>query len=161
LQTHPVTTYYVFQFLHITGVILLVGNITVTAVWKVFANRSEDAAIIAFGQRLVTGTDFGLTIPGIVLTIVGGYGVLWMMGYSLFEPAWLLWSQILFVSAGAIWLFILVPIQVKQARIAKSFEPGGVVSDEYRTLSRRWITWGLISTVPLVIILWLMVAKPG
>jgi len=155
------TSYYVFQFLHITGVILLVGNITVTAVWKVFANRSNDATIIAFGQRLVTGTDFGLTIPGIALTIIGGYGVLWVLGYSLFEPAWLLWSQILFVSAGCIWLFILVPIQIRQAHIASAFERTGEVSDEYRRLSRRWITWGLISTIPLVIVLWLMIAKPA
>lgn len=155
------TTYYVFQFLHIAGVILLVGNITVTAVWKVFANRTQDATIIAFGQRLVTGTDFGLTIPGIALTIIGGYGTMWMLGYPLFDDAWLIWSQILFIAAGLIWLGILVPIQVRQARIARTFESVGGVTDEYRALSRRWIVWGLISTVPLVIVLWLMVAKPG
>lgn len=154
------TVYYVFQFLHITGVILLVGNITVTAVWKVFANRTQDATIIAFGQRLVTGTDFGLTIPGIVLTIVGGYGSMWVIGYPLFDEAWLIWSQVLFVLAGLIWLGILVPIQIRQARIANAFDPATGVTEEYRVLSRRWITWGSISTVPLVVVLWLMVAKP-
>lgn len=155
------TDYYIFKFLHYTGVILLVGNITVTAVWKVFANRSQDPVIIAFGQRLVTGTDFGLTIPGIVLTMVGGYGAVWLLGYSLAEPAWLLWSQVLFVLAGLIWLCILVPIQVRQARLARAFAGGGTVSEEYRRLSRRWIGWGLVSTVPLVAVMWLMVAKPG
>ncbi|MGB3807982.1 MAG: DUF2269 domain-containing protein [Erythrobacter sp.] len=154
------TAYYAFQFLHITGVILLVGNITVTAIWKVFANRTNDARIIAFGQRLVTGTDFGVTIPGILLTLIGGYGALFAIGYPLFDDAWLVWSQVLFVLAGLIWLCILVPIQVRQARIAREFEASGAVSAEYRRLSRRWITWGLISTVPLMIVLWLMVAKP-
>jgi uncharacterized membrane protein len=154
------TAYYTLLFVHYTGVILLVGNITVTAVWKVFANRTGDARIIAFGQRLVTGTDFGLTIPGIALTMAGGYGVAILMGYPLFEDLWLIASQTLFVLAGLIWLGILVPIQVKQARIARTFENGGEVSDEYRALSRRWITWGLISTVPMVAVLWLMVAKP-
>ena len=131
-----------------------------TAVWKVFADRNGDWRIIQFGQRLVTGTDFGLTIPGIILTMVGGYGSLWVLGYSLLEPAWLLWSQIMFVVAGFIWLFILVPIQIKQARLANAWTDQSGVSAEYRTLSRRWITWGLISTVPLCIVLWLMVAKP-
>jgi uncharacterized membrane protein len=154
------TAYYTLLFVHYTGVILLVGNITVTAVWKVFANRTGDARIIAFGQRLVTGTDFGLTIPGIVLTMVGGYGCAWLMGYPLFEDMWLIASQILFVVAGLIWLGILVPIQVRQARLAREFGDGGEVSDEYRALSRRWITWGLISTVPMVAVLWLMVVKP-
>lgn len=152
---------YTFKFLHYLGVILLAGNITVTAVWKVFADRNGDWRLVAFGQRMVTGTDFGLTIPGIILTMVGGYGSLWVMGYSLHEPAWLLWSQIMFVLAGIIWLFILVPIQIEQARIARGFTEVEGITDEYRSLSRRWITWGLISTIPLTAVLWLMVAKPG
>jgi len=152
--------YYVLLFIHLTGVVLLLGNITVTAVWKVFANRTDDPRIIAFGQRLVTGTDFGLTIPGIVLTMIGGYGCALVMGYPLFEDSWLIASQILFVLAGVIWLGILVPVQIRQAKLARGFADGGAISAEYRALSRRWITWGLISTVPLVIVLWLMVTKP-
>lgn len=152
--------YYTFKTLHYLGVILLAGNITVTAVWKVFADRNGDWRIVRFGQNLVTGTDFGLTIPGIILTMVGGYGSAWMMGYSPFEPLWLVWSQVMFVLAGMIWLFILVPIQIRQARLANTWESQDDLSEEYRELSRRWITWGLISTVPLCAILWLMVAKP-
>lgn len=139
---------------------MLAGNITVTAVWKVFADRNGDWRIVQFGQRLVTGTDFGLTIPGIILTMTGGYGTLWVMGYKLTEPAWLLWSQIMFAAAGIIWLFILVPIQIKQARLANAFTSQEGITAEYKRLSRRWITWGLISTVPLCVVLWLMVAKP-
>lgn len=151
---------YTFKTVHYLGIILLAGNITVTAVWKVFADRNGDWRIVQFGQNLVTGTDFGLTIPGIILTMVGGYGSLWVMGYSLFEPAWLLWSQVMFVLAGMIWLFILVPIQIRQARLANTWTSQDDLTDEYRSLSRRWITWGLISTVPLCVVLWLMVAKP-
>ena len=133
---------YTFKFLHYLGVILLAGNITVTAVWKVFADRNGDWRIVQFGQNLVTGTDFGLTIPGILLTMIGGYGSLWVLGYSLFEPACLLWSQIMFILAGIIWLFILVPIQVRQARLANEWTQQNHLTDEYRRLSRRWITWG-------------------
>ena len=152
--------FYTFKYLHYLGIILLAGNITVTAVWKVFADRNGDWRIIAFGQRMVTGTDFGLTIPGIALTMVGRYGAVWVMGYSLIEPFWLLWSQIMFVAAGIIWLFILVPVQIKQARLASAFTETTGVTEEYRALSRRWITWGIISTLPLCVALWLMVAKP-
>jgi len=66
----------------------------------------------------------------------------------------------MFVVAGCIWLFILVPIQIRQARISNSWTDQADVSEEYRQLSQRWITWGLISTVPLCVVLWLMVAKP-
>lgn len=151
---------FVLKFVHYLGFILLVGNITVTAVWKVFANRTGDPRIVAFGQRLVTGTDFGLTIPGIILTMIGGYGLIYVAGHSVTATPWLVWSQIFFILAGLIWLGILVPIQVKQHRMANQFANGEVIPEEYHRLSARWILWGLISTVPLVAVLWLMIAKP-
>ena len=49
--------YATFKFLHVLGAIILVGNVTVTAVGKVFADRTHDARVVAFGQRLVTITD--------------------------------------------------------------------------------------------------------
>ncbi|WP_017672071.1 DUF2269 family protein [Blastomonas sp. AAP53] len=154
------TAFAVYKFAHILGIILLVGNITVTAVWKVFADRTRDASIVAFGQRMVTGTDFGLTVPGIVLTIVGGYGAMFEARYDFPGPAWLLWSQVSFIAAGVIWLGLLIPIQVKQARMAREFA-GGEISAEYRQLARRWLVWGLVATVPLVSALYFMIDKPG
>lgn len=155
------TSYYIFKYLHIFGIVLLMGNVTVTAVWKVFADRSKDWRIIRFGQSMVTGTDFGLTIPGIILTMVGGYGLIWAGEYSLIEPAWLLWSQIMFAIAGTIWLGILVPVQIKQARMAKAFDGEASLTPRYRRLSWIWIIWGLISFVPLMAAMYLMIAKPG
>lgn len=152
--------YELFKFVHVTGIIMLLGNITATAIWKFFADRTGDARIIGFAQRLVTITDWSLTFWGIVLTIIGGYGALWVAGISAFGERWLVWSQGLFVVAGLIWLGLLVPIQVRQARAAKAFADGGAVPEAYRRDSRRWIVWGLVGTVPLVAATWLMVAKP-
>ncbi len=153
--------YDVLKFLHITGIVMLMGNITATAIWKVFADRTGDARIIGFAQRLVTYTDWMLTFWGIVLTIGGGYGAAYVGRYDLFGDRWLVWSQALFVIAGLIWLGLLVPIQVRQARVAKAFAGGGEVPEGYRRDSRAWIVWGLVATVPLVAATWLMVAKPA
>jgi len=155
------TAFNLYKFAHLLGLVLLLGNITVTAVWKVFADRTRDAGIVGFGQRMVTGTDFGLTAPGIVLTIVGGYGAMFEARYDFPGPAWLLWSQLCFIAAGIIWLGLLIPIQVRQARMARGFERGGEVTAEYRRLARQWLVWGLIATVPLVAALYFMIAKPG
>ena len=150
-----------FKFAHILGIVLLLGNITVTAVWKVFADRTSDAGIIAFGQRMVTGTDFGLTLPGIVLTIIGGYGAMYEARYDFPGPAWLMYSQLCFVAAGVVWMGVLIPIQVRQARMARQFASVGQIPVEYRAMSRRWLAWGLIATVPLIAALYFMIAKPG
>lgn len=161
MQGGAMTTFAIYKFAHVLGIILLLGNITVTAVWKVFADRTRDASIIGFGQRMVTGTDFGLTVPGIVLTIIGGYGAMYEARYDFPGPAWLLWSQICFVAAGVIWLGLLIPIQVRQAHMAKAFEHGAPVPEGYRALARQWLVWGLIATVPLVAALYFMLDKPG
>ncbi|MEM1400054.1 MAG: DUF2269 domain-containing protein [Pseudomonadota bacterium] len=151
-------TYELAKFLHITGVAMLMGNITVTAIWKFFADRDGRPAVLGFAQKLITYTDWSMTFWGVVLIMGSGYYMAYHAGIPLLE-GWLLWSQILFFLAGFIWLLLIVPIQIKQARMAKSFAPNDVGSD-YRTLSKRWLTWGLISTVPLVIVTWLMIAQP-
>lgn len=150
--------YDIAKFLHVTGVAMLMGNITVTAIWKFFADRDGHPKVLSFAQKLVTYTDWSMTFWGVVLIMGGGYYMAFTARYPLTE-SWLLWSQICFVLAGSIWLFVIVPIQIKQARLAKEFLPDDV-GDEYRSLSTRWMIWGLISTAPLVVATWLMVVKP-
>ncbi len=152
--------YEILKFLHITGVVMLVGNVTATAIWKFFADRTGEARIIAFAQKLVTYTDWSLTFWGILLTVGGGYGMAWLAGLDLFGTPWLLWTQVMFVASGAIWAGLLVPAQIRQARLAKGFAGGGEVPEAYWRDARRWLFWGLVGTVPLVAAVWLMVAKP-
>ena len=56
--------YTVFKVLHLFGVILFLGNIIVTALWKSLADRTGDLRIIAYAQRLVTVTDWVFTTGG-------------------------------------------------------------------------------------------------
>lgn len=150
--------YEIAKFLHLTGVAMLMGNITVTAIWKFFADRDGRPEVLAFAQKLVTYTDWSMTLWGALLIMGGGYFMVVWAGFPITQ-GWLLWSQILFVAAGLIWLLLIVPIQIKQARLARAFASEGV-GEEYRALSKRWLLWGLVSTLPLLIATWLMVAKP-
>jgi uncharacterized membrane protein len=150
--------YLVWKFLHITGVVMLMGNITVTAIWKYFADRDGRPQVLGFAQKLITYTDWSMTLWGVILTMAGGYGLA-MEGQFDLTSGWLLWAQICFVAAGLIWMGLIVPIQIRAARLARQFGEDGV-SEEYKALSRKWIFWGLVSTVPLLAALWLMIARP-
>jgi uncharacterized membrane protein len=77
-------TYSAYKILHIVGAVLLIGNVTVAAFWKVMADRTRDARLIAHAQLLVTWADWFFTLNGIVLTIVGGYGAALVTGFDLF-----------------------------------------------------------------------------
>jgi uncharacterized membrane protein len=152
--------YAFFKSLHILGFVLMAGNVTVTALWKVFADRTSKTQIIGFAQWLVTVTDFSFTLTGGFLMVIGGYGAAYVGHLSLFQTPWLVLGQIMLALAGAVWLGILVPIQIRQARCAQDFAIIGEVPEHYRKDSRTWLVWGLLSTVPLLAGLYWMVAKP-
>jgi uncharacterized membrane protein len=152
--------YATLKALHVLGVVVLVGNVTVTAFWKVFADRTRDPRLIAHAQHMVTVTDWVFTLGGILLIYGSGFAAAWVGGMDPFAPGWLLWGQVLFAVSGVIWLGILVPAQIRQARLARGFAAGGPIPAAYLRDGRRWLFWGIVATVPLVGAIWVMVTKP-
>jgi uncharacterized membrane protein len=50
-------TYEFFKMVHVLGIVIFLGNIIVTGVWKYRADATSRPEVIAFAQRLVTLTD--------------------------------------------------------------------------------------------------------
>lgn len=153
-------SYSALKMLHIVGVILLVGNVTITASWKVYADFSRDPRIIAHAQRSVAWADWLWTLMGITFVSVGGYGAAWLQGIPLFADFWMIAGQALFLVSGLIWLGLIVPIQAKQGKAAREFAVSGVIPAEYWRLANWWMIWGVVATIPLLAAIWVMVAKP-
>lgn len=152
--------YETAKFIHVIGVIVLVGNVTATAIWKFFADRSGDAKIIGFSQRLVTVTDWSLTLWGVIFTVVGGYSAAVIGRMSLLSDRWLVVGQILFLVSGLMWLTMLIPLQVRLARTARQLKDGEPIPEDYAAASRAWFAVGVAATVPLIAAIWVMIAKP-
>ncbi len=151
--------YGFLKFIHLLGIVLLLGNVTVTSIWKVFADRTRDPRTIAFAQKMVAGTDWSLTLSGIGLTIAGGYGMALFARMPLLENGWLLYGQLAFLVSGAVWLGILLPLQIRQGAIARALASSLAVPEEYLALGRQWLFWGVVATVPLVASMWIMILK--
>jgi uncharacterized membrane protein len=146
--------------LHLLGVVIFLGNIVVTAVWKMLADRTRDPAVVAYAQRLVTVTDIAFTATGAALILVAGQVMAEDFG-GIFGPLWLTVGWSLFVASGVIWLAILVPIQVMQSRLARTFRDGTEIPERYWRLSRLWAVVGTVATVLPLANLYFMVFKPG
>lgn len=146
--------------LHILGVVLFLGNLIVTAVWKTLADRTKNPPVVAYGQRLVTVTDLAFTATGAALIIVAGQVMAQDYGGVFSGPAWLTWGWSLFIASGVIWLTVLIPIEVLQARLARGFRDGGIIPERYWRLSRLWAIFGVIATILPLVTLYLMVVKP-
>lgn len=151
-------SYQLLKSLHLFGVVLFFGNIVITAAWKAAADQSRNATIIAYAQRLVTITDIVFTAPGAVLILVTG---LLMAGShaAVLETYWLRWGVALFVLSGLVWLLLLLPIQYRQARLARRFGEEGIAPSYWR-LARLWAVFGTIATLLPLANLYFMVFKP-
>jgi uncharacterized membrane protein len=153
-------THLAFKVVHIFGVVLFLGNIIVTGVWKVLADRTRDPRTIAYVQHLVTLTDWVFTLGGVILILIGAYGMVWTGGLDPLGPLWLIAGQSMFIASGMIWAAILIPVQIAQARLARGFDNGGPIPERYWHLGRRWILWGTIATLLPLANLYFMVVKP-
>jgi uncharacterized membrane protein len=151
--------YNVFKIIHLLGVVLFLGNIIVTGVWKALADRTRDPRVIAYAQRLVTLTDWIFTAGGAALILIGAYGMAAAANLDL-RQTWLLWGQGLFILSGIVWILVLIPTQIVQARLARAFAADHAVPESYWRYSRRWYFWGTLATVVPLGNLYFMVFKP-
>jgi uncharacterized membrane protein len=83
-----------------------------------------------------------------------------MVGWPLTTP-WLALSIALFIVTGLCWLPV-VWLQLQMARMAKqAAEQGGVLPDAYRRYARWWEALGYPAFVAMLVVFYLMVAKPA
>jgi uncharacterized membrane protein len=124
------------------------------------ADKTRNPSVIAFAQRQVTLTDFVFTAPGALLAILAGDSMAYSSMTDTWNIQWLTWGRSLFIASGIIWITVLIPTQIKQARMARNFENAKSIPNEYWNLSNRWNIFGAIAVLlPLINIYW-MVFKP-
>ena len=151
--------YELLKSVHIFGVTIFLGNIIVTAIWKMLADRTRSPAIVAYAQRLVTITDFAFTAVGVLLILITGRMMASRFG-EISDVLWLSWGWGLFIASGLIWAFILIPVQIKQAKLAKDFSTKEEIPNNYWALSKCWAIFGIIATMLPLANLYFMVFKP-
>lgn len=147
------------KFLHILGVVLFVGNIVVSAVWKVLADRTGDLAVIRYATRTVNLTDIFFTFGGIVILLGAGHAIAPEYG-GVAANRWILWSYILLIASGLIWALVLLPVQIGQTRLLNKLGSQDSIPDRYWKLATLWAVAGTVASVLPVIAIYLMVAKP-
>lgn len=152
-------SYTVLKSLHLLGAVIFLGNIIVTAWWKATADRTLNPLVIAYAQRQVTLTDFVFTAVGVSLLGGSGYAMA-LTGPWSFGAIWITLGQALFLATGVVWIGVLIPVQVAQARMARSFTAYTQISQRYRRLSMLWMGFGSLAVLMPLIAFFLMIFKP-
>lgn len=153
-------TYLWLKVVHLFGVVIFLGNIIVTGWWKNMADMTKNPQIIAYAQRQVTLTDFIFTGGGVLILLVAGMANVYIHDMS-YSAKWLGHGMAIFLVSGVIWGTILIPVQIKQAKMAKTFALSGVIPDSYWKLCTTWNIFGLLATLIPLANLYFMVFKPN
>ena len=152
--------YLWLKAIHLLGVVLFLGNIIITGWWKAMADNTRNPQIIAFAQRQVTLTDYVFTAGGAAILLLAGMANVGMHHMPM-SAKWLSQGMLMFTLSGIIWVAVLIPVQIKQAKLAKEFSITGVIPEIYWMLCKRWNIFGAIAVLLPVINLYWMVFKPA
>ncbi len=152
--------YLALKTVHLMGVVLFLGNLIVSAYWKIRADQTRDLRFIAFAYKEVVRSDYYFTIPGASLILGGGCGMVWFIGYPFFQLPWLFLSAILLLTSGLIWATVLAPCQRKMLRLAEEGLATGRLDPRLDRLSRVWYLVGSAATVLPLIAGFLMITQP-
>ena len=151
--------YITLKWLHILSSTLLFGTGLGSAFYMFFASRTRDPRVVAAVVKYVVVADWLFTATTVVFQPLSGYFLAKMAGFPLGSP-WIVWSFVLYFVAGACWLPV-VWIQMRMRDMArKAMKDGTELPYTYWRYLRIWVALGVVAFVSLVIVFYLMVAKP-
>ena len=153
------TLYFLVKYLHVLGAIVILGTGTGIAFFMLMAHRSHDAAFIARTAATVVIADKIFTLTAVLLQPVSG-GLLMMLSATDISERWLLTSLALYAVAGMFWVPVVF-MQMEMRDLAQAAAAKGhALPPRYYALFRRWFLFGIPGFGSVMIILWLMIAKP-
>jgi uncharacterized membrane protein len=144
------------KWLHVLAAIVAIGANVTYGIWIARASRNPDA-VLPFTLRGIKLIDDRLANPAYGALLVTGLLMVFTSGLSLTTP-WLLTSLILYVVAILVGLLGYTPTLRRQIQLLDS---DGVQSPGYQAAARRGTTLGIVLAVLVVVIVFLMVVKPG
>ena len=152
--------YLIVKWLHILSSTLLFGTGLGSAFYMFFASLTRDPRVVATVVRYVVIADYAFTTPTIILQPVTGLYLIHLAGFPL-SSTWIAGSIALYFLAGACWLPV-VWMQIKMRDMAIAANASGTeLPQRYWKFLKWWVALGIVAFVALVVVFYLMVAKPA
>lgn len=153
------SAYFALKLVHILSAAVLAGTGFGIAFFKWIVDRTGNITAIRIVSEKVVLADWAFTLPAIVVQVVTGLALAHIVGYPLTRD-WLLGAICLFCLAGLCWLPV-VRLQIRMRDLARAYEKHGMaIGQKYLRYSRIWFWLGVPAFSSVMIIFWLMVAKP-
>jgi uncharacterized membrane protein len=146
--------YTLTKFLHITLAIIAVGFNASYGIW--IARAAREPAHTLFAMRTIKLIDDRFANPAYALLLLSGLFMVWTAGYPL-TTLWIAGALVLYLLVLAIAFAVISPNFRTQLR---ALEADGPASPAFRAAAVRGRTFGIVVSVMVLAIVFLMVLKP-
>ncbi|MEP0990879.1 MAG: DUF2269 domain-containing protein [Tateyamaria sp.] len=149
----------ILRWLHVLGACVLIGTGSGIAFFMVMAHRTGRVELIAHTAQIVVVADFLFTASAVVVQPLTGVGLAIVLGWPLSE-GWIVLSVALYVFIGLFWVpvvFIQIRLRDEALRLSAA---GQELSARYHRLYRIWFACGIPAFAAIMVLVWLMVARP-
>lgn len=151
-------SYALLKTLHIVSACVLLGTGAGIAFFMFMAHRTRELAAIRVVTRHVVLADWLFTAPAVLVQPVTGFWLIHLLGWPM-HSGWLHTVLGLYVLVGCCWLPV-VWIQHRLARMADAAASIEALGDAYWRLYCLWLLLGVPAFAAVLVLVWLMVAKP-
>lgn len=147
--------YLLLKWLHVLAAIVAVGSNVTYGIWVARASRNPKA--LPFTLRGIQLIDDRVANPAYGLLLVTGLPMVFVIRLPLTTP-WLLMAFVLYILVVLVGLLGCTPTLRRQIQILDS---EGFQSPTYQALARRGTRLGAVLAFLVIVIVYLMVVKPG
>jgi uncharacterized membrane protein len=147
--------YLLMKWLHVLAAIVAVGANLTYGIWITRASRNPDA--LPFTLRGIKLIDDRVANPAYGLLLIIGLLMVFVGRLQLTTP-WLLTALVLYVFLVVVGLLGYTPTLRRQIQV---LDREGSGSPHYQALARRGAVLGVILAILAILIVFLMVVKPG
>jgi uncharacterized membrane protein len=151
--------YLVAKWIHILSSTVLFGTGIGSAFYMLFAGLHREPRIVWFVTRYVVIADWLFTTTAAIVQPLSGLYLMHLAKIPL-TSRWIAWSIALYLVAGACWLPVAW-MQLRMRDMARAaMEAGRPMPPAYGRYFRGWVLLGIPAFLSLVVVFYLMVAKP-
>jgi len=151
--------YLAVKTIHIVSATIVFGTGIGIAFFMFRSAFTDNSHEKFYAARTTVLADCIFTLPAVVIQPASGAWLVWQGNYE-WAGLWLVITYVLYAIAGACWFPVVwIQIQLKKM-IMQSIKDESPLPARYHRLFRLWFFLGWPAFASLIIIFYLMVAKP-
>jgi uncharacterized membrane protein len=153
--------YLVLKLLHVSAVVMFLGNIITGLFWHAHAARTRDPRLLHHAMDGILRSDAWFTNPAAATIAITGVLTAMVGHLPILRTHWIAGGLGLFIVSGIVFVARVTPLQKQLRDLARAgVQTGTFDHPRYEALARQWELWGAVAVLLPLAAFALMILKP-